>query len=161
MSLVKLQAQRALKVIPSDTAVIPFPAVLQSGTNTSASTNLLISSSATFITNNVTAGDIVYNNTDGTIATVVSVQSETQLTLAPSIFGASSKSFTVYQQSAQSGTGNQGCLLYVGTGGNITVVTNGNDTVTFTNIQSGTFVPVIVFAVKATGTTSSNIVALW
>jgi hypothetical protein len=129
--------------------------------NTGASTNLLISSTATFITDNVQCGDVVYNTTDGTATTVVSVQSQTQLTVAVSIFGSAGKSFSIYQQSAQTGTGNQGCVLYVGTGGNIRVTTSGNDILTFVNVQDGTFFPINVIKVFTTGTTALNLIALW
>jgi hypothetical protein len=63
--------------------------------------------------------------------------------------------------STQDGSGNNGCVLYVGTGGTLKVSTIGGDEVTFTGIVSGTFVPVQVLRVWATGTSASNIVALW
>lgn len=63
--------------------------------------------------------------------------------------------------STQDGSGNNGCVLYVGTGGTLKVTTIGGDEVTFTGIVSGTFVPVQVIRVWATGTSASNIVALW
>ena len=43
------------------------------------------------------------------------------------------------------GTENRGCCLYVGTGGSIVVRMEGSSTdVTFTNVQNGTFTPVLV-----------------
>ena len=51
--------------------------------------------------------------------------------------------------------------LYVGTAGNIVVVMESGETVTFTNIQDGTFMPIRVNRVKATSTTATNIVALY
>ncbi len=63
--------------------------------------------------------------------------------------------------SNQDGSGNNGCVLYVGTGGTLKVTTIGGDEVTFTGIVSGTFVPVQVIRVWATGTSASNILALW
>lgn len=54
-----------------------------------------------------------------------------------------------------------GNVLYVGTNGNIKVMTVGGDEVTFVNIQGGSFIPVQVLKVFATGTTASNILALW
>lgn len=56
---------------------------------------------------------------------------------------------------------NNGCVLYVGTPGNLKVLTVGGDEVVFPNIQAGTFVPVQVLRVFSTGTTATNIVALW
>jgi hypothetical protein len=63
--------------------------------------------------------------------------------------------------SSQDGSGNNGCVLYVGTKGNLKIMTVGGDEVTFTNIQDGSFIPVQVLKVFSTGTTASNIVALW
>ncbi len=54
-----------------------------------------------------------------------------------------------------------GVVLYVGTKGNLKVLTVGGDEVTFTNIQDGSFIPVQVLRVYSTGTTASNIIALW
>jgi hypothetical protein len=50
--------------------------------------------------------------------------------------------------------------LYVGTAGNVRV-DDINDTVTYTNVQAGSILPVQVSRVRATGTTASNIVALY
>lgn len=63
--------------------------------------------------------------------------------------------------SSESGTPNRGCVLYIGTGGDLKVLTIGGDEVTFTNFQDGSFLPVQVVRVFATGTTASNIIALW
>lgn len=53
--------------------------------------------------------------------------------------------------------------LWVGTGGalNLAVIMQNGATVTFNNVASGTLLPVRVSRVKSTGTTVSNIVALW
>lgn len=51
--------------------------------------------------------------------------------------------------------------LFVGTGGNVRVLTVGGDTVTFNAVPAGTTLPVRVKRVYATSTTASNIVALW
>jgi len=59
------------------------------GTTTSVSSGKLIDSGATFITSGVQAGDFVWNHTDQTHTTVVSVDSEIQLTLTDDIFTAS------------------------------------------------------------------------
>jgi hypothetical protein len=53
------------------------------------------------------------------------------------------------------------CTLYIGTGGNLRVLTEGNDDITFVNVLGGTTMPVNVVRVFTTGTTASNIVALW
>ena len=63
--------------------------------------------------------------------------------------------------SSEDGSGNNGCVLYVGSAGDVKVLTVGGDEVTFTGIQDGTFIPVQVLRVYSTGTTATNIVALW
>lgn len=49
--------------------------------------------------------------------------------------------------------------LYVGTGGDLAVVTDAGQTVTFTGVLGGTILPVKVSQVKA-ATTASNIVGM-
>jgi len=53
------------------------------------------------------------------------------------------------------------CVLFIGGAGNLRVLTAGNDDVTFTGVLAGSFLPVQVTRVFATGTTATNIVALW
>jgi hypothetical protein len=60
-----------------------------------------------------------------------------------------------------SGGVNNGCVLYVGGAGNLKVETVGGDEVTFVGINTGTFLPVQVVKVFATGTSATNILALW
>lgn len=62
---------------------------------------------------------------------------------------------------AVTGGTNNGCVLYVGGDGNLRVTTIGGDTVTFVGVLAGTFLPVQVLRVLSTGTTATNIVALW
>lgn len=56
---------------------------------------------------------------------------------------------------------NNGCVLYVGTGGDLRVLTAGGDDVVFTSFPSGGFLPVNVLRVFATNTAASGIIALW
>lgn len=51
--------------------------------------------------------------------------------------------------------------IYVGGDGNLAVVTKGGQTVTFTGVVAGSVIPVRAKKVLATGTTATNIVALW
>lgn len=51
--------------------------------------------------------------------------------------------------------------LYIGTGGTLVVQGNDSADVTFLNVPNGTILPIAVSRVKATGTTCSNIIALW
>lgn len=162
MSVQKIQANRALRVIPSDNCDIPYPADAQTGTSTAAVANFnLQDSNAAFITNNVKPGDIIYNTTDGTAATITAVASNTSLIMNANIFTAVGKNYVIYIASPQSTIGNQGCVLYIGGSGNVTMTTNGNDVVTLVGLNTGQFVPVQCVKVFATGTTATNIIALW
>ena len=161
MSVFKSQFSRALAVIKSDSADVPFPATNASGTNTSVSVSSLIDSAATFETNNVKTGDIVYNTTDGNAATVLVVVSETALLLNDDIFAASGKNYTIYQASSQTSNGNPGCNLYIGGAGNVKVTTIGGDVITFTATSVGQVLPVQVIKVHSTGTSATLINALW
>lgn len=54
-----------------------------------------------------------------------------------------------------------GVMLYIGTGGDVKVTTAGGETVTFSNVPGGSFLPVRVARVYATLTTASNIVYVY
>ncbi len=161
MSVFKSQFSRALEVIKSDNANVPFPAEIKSATNTSAVTDQLVDSTGDFVNLNVKTGDIVYNTTDGLAATVLSVTSATVIVLNANIFAASGKAYTIYQASSQTTIGNQGCNLYIGGAGNVKVTTIGGDIVTFTAPTVGQVLPVQVIKLHATGTSATLIDALW
>lgn len=161
MSVFKTTFSRALRVIPSDNAVIPSVQQVATGTNTSFVTNQLVNSAGNFVNLKVSVGDVVYNITDGTAATVVSVSSATVVVLNANIFTAISKTYIIYQQSAQTGFGNNGCFLFIGGAGNVAVTTIGGDDVIFNATPIGTVLPVQVLTLKATGTTATLINALW
>ena len=163
MSVFKTTFSRALRVIPTDNSNVPYPAIVGSGTNTSAVANQLVNTSGNFINLNVKTGDIVYNTTDGTAATVVSVTSATVIVLNADIFGASGKAYTIYQASSQTTIGNTGCFLFIGGAGNVAVTTIGGDEIIFNAVPVGTVLPVQVLKVKSSGsgTTATLINALW
>jgi hypothetical protein len=56
---------------------------------------------------------------------------------------------------------NNGCVLYIGSEGSVKVKTAGGDILTFEGAYSGQFFPVNVIQVFSTGTTASDIIALW
>lgn len=159
MSVFKNQYSRALKVIPSDNANIPFPHLISSGTNTSVSDNYLISSSADFIALNVSAGDVVYNKSENLAATVLEVVNGTTLLLNAEAFNGPSE-YAIYAASPQTTIGNEGCNLYVGVTGTLVVTTASQDVVTFAGVQAGTVLPVQVVKVHS-ASTAMSIVALW
>lgn len=161
MSVFKSQFSRALEVIKSDNSNIPFPAPVKSGTNTSVVANELVDNAGDFINAGVKTGDIVYNTTDSSSATVVSVTSATVIVLNADIFAASEKSYTIYQASPQTSNGNLGCNLYIGGAGDVKVTTIGQDIVTFTAVPVGSVLPVQVVKLHSTGTTATLVNALW
>ena len=154
-----LQAGRALAVIPSNNARIPYPAVVVSGYNNDVvSAGQLVDPNVEFTY--VGVGDVVYNITDQTAATVTQVVDINTLNLNADIFTTYDCQYIIYQQSPQTGNGNQGCVLYVGSNGNVDITTTGNDNVTLVGVNKGSFIPVHVLAVGA-GTTATSILALW
>lgn len=72
-----------------------FGSALSQGTNTSTSANKLIDSGATFQTDLVDNTMVIYNTDESTVANIVSVDSEIQLTLDADIFGSSPKDYYV------------------------------------------------------------------
>jgi len=157
MAYQKLQVSRALQVIKSDNANIPFPGVVETGTSTSVVANQLVDSAATFAALNVQVGDVVYNTTTSTAATVNRVVNDTTIVLNADIFLAAGNAYIIYSQN----TKNEGCVLYIGTGGNLRVLTHGGDDVIFSNLLGGTFLPVQILKVFSTSTTAADIIALW
>jgi hypothetical protein len=85
------------------------------------------------------------------------VVNNTTIVLNADIFLAVGNAYIIYSQN----TKNEGCVLYIGTSGNIRVLTHGGDDVIFTNVLGGTFLPVQILKVFSTGTAASGIIALW
>jgi hypothetical protein len=50
--------------------------------------------------------------------------------------------------------------LYIGSGGDVVVLTGGGNTITFKSVPTGTILPVFAYRVKQTGTTASSIIGL-
>jgi hypothetical protein len=156
MSTPKLQARRGLAIYPTDNALIPFPGSLKiDNIGTSISANQLVCATGNFIVNNVQVGDVVFNVNTSTYATVTQIISATTLQLNANIFTALNN-FLLYGSPAA----NAACALYIGSGGTLHVLTDGDDFVAFAGIPAGTFLPVLVKQVYA-GSSASNIVALW
>ena len=51
--------------------------------------------------------------------------------------------------------------LYVGGAGNVALVTEGGDAVTLTAVPVGSVIRLSINQIKATGTTATNLVAVW
>lgn len=56
---------------------------------------------------------------------------------------------------------NHGATLYVGGAGNLKIRTIGGDDVTLFGVVAGSFIPIQVSRVFATGTSATNVVAIW
>jgi len=163
MPNLKLQVSRALSVIPSFDTNIPMPNDIITTAATGTATNKLVDTGANFssVGNNplnVKVGDTVYNTSASTAAMVVKVNSATQLSLNSDIM-TSGQSYTLYSGTNIAGS-IEPCVLYVGTGGGVELITAGGDYVYLTNVPSGSFLPIQVIKVLPF-TTASNIVALW
>jgi len=152
MAIQKLQVARAIDVVPNDTIDIPDNALHSvSSTTTATTASKLVDSAGLFTTTNeIRIGDIVHNTTDGTITTVTAIDSATTLSLTDDIM-AISETYSIYRK------GGESCLLYVGVSGDIRVLTEGGDDVTYLAVPVG-FMPVHVRRVFATSTTATNII---
>ncbi len=157
MAYQKLQVERALEVINSNSINIPNVAgPTVSGTTSQAAPGAtqLVDATKDFTAIQGLVGSIVYLT--GGVATVASVTNASTLVLSAAVADTgATESYTIYADD------NNGCVLYAGSGGNIRVLTVGGDDVTFVGLAPGAFVPVQVKRVFASGTGPSDIVALW
>tara|TARA_R100000654_G_scaffold6242_1_gene16537 strand:+ start:4314 stop:4787 length:474 start_codon:yes stop_codon:yes gene_type:complete len=157
MAYQKLQGKRAINVYPTDNVIIPAPGDEAVSGNTDANTaNKLVDSTALFQTKSIIPGATVYNTDTGAAATVTGVDSPTTLSLSADIFTAQPEAYVVYNTN-----NSEGPVLFVGTGGTLTIKTVGGDVVQLTNVANGSFIPIMVQCVQNSGTTSSGIIALW
>ena len=160
MAIQNLQASTAIEVIPSDTIDIPNPAAkVASGAQDGGPTaNKLIDSTATF-TDSVKEGNIVYDTDGLEIATVDSVDSDTQLTLSADIF-TGTENYTIYDHTAKSNPS-----LYIGVSGAVSVEMAGTgSSVILKGVTAGSTLPINVTRVNSTGTTTivaGDIIALF
>ena len=165
----------AQEVISSDTLPIPSPSLpVLSGTTTAATTDKLVDVGADF--SNVNVGDIVYNTTDNTSASVVAIDSSTILEVSADIF-TSPEDYKIFLGGPNGSSridSSEGCLLYVGSNEatmdvaksyvDVKVKTIAGSIVTFSNFQVGKYLPVQVVQLYATGTDAAadnNCIAIW
>jgi len=159
MASLKLQANRATPAILSDTINLVDAASLSaSGTTTSTTADKLVNTAGLFTTTELIAiGDIVVNTTAAdpypTSAKVTAIDSATTLSLDANIM-ASGETYEIFRETTD------GQVLYIGTAGDLSVVTAGGDSRIFKNIIGGTFFPTNVVRVNLTGTTARDIIAL-
>jgi len=154
------QPTNAVVVIPDDSVNIPNPGVIISGTNTGAGTTLTDVGKG--FTNaetnpkgfNINGGDVVYDSA-GAIAEIRDVINSSDIALLSAI---AAGTYEIYKGNQQFQS--PGYSLFVGTGGNLRVLTVGGETVTLNNIGNATFIPLQVQRVYATGTTAADIIAM-
>jgi len=156
MAYQKLQAGEALAVIPSDTIRVPNPAAIANTGTSAAPTGAQLVGTGTEFTKTVAVGDIVYDTTNSVVATVDAIVSDTVLTTSAAI--ATGASYVIY---SQANNPSNGCVLYVGVAGDVKVKMAGGNDVVFKGATAGSFLPINVLQVFATGTTATYIVALW
>ena len=167
MAYQRLQVSNAIQVIPSDTVPIPNPATLVLSSNNGATNvaGVLTQAGGKFTEAGIQKNAIVYAQTSGNAYTVVSVDSDTQLTVTPSAAGAPIDAYAIYNAPTL------GATLYVGGIGNVSVEMaankdlsasiTGQNPITFSNIPQGSFMPTLVTRVNATSTTATLIKALF
>ena len=187
MAYQKLQVSDGLLVIPSDRTRIPDPASainLINGTTTAADGVLAMTADFSAADKNVTfpagtkltemdiqAGAIIYNDVAGTpkAYTVTGVTSDTVLTVDINTTGGAANTCFMFSKSTN------GCVLYVGTAGNIgvrlaahlgnttTAAAPTNQTLELKNLPNASFLPTQVVQVTSTtpATTASDIIALF
>ncbi len=166
------QPTQAITVIKSDTINIPEPGSYLTGGNTGSGTTLTTAGAKflgtfnagnTGYSNRVAAGDVIYQGT--TIVTVVSVDSDTQLTVSAALTGGGA-TYEIYRGNGGAQTqlpaGNEGFSLFVGTATTLAVIpASSTDTVILKNIPNSSFIPLQVTRVLLTGTTDVlDIIAL-
>lgn len=149
-----LQATRWLKVFPSDNCLIPYPTALSAGATTSTVSNKLVDNNASFIEEGIVIGMIVYNTTDSTGATIVSIDSPTVLTLNANIM-ASGEAYKIYAPPSD-----QGAKLYVDVATDVRIGNRSGDDEVFKDLVG--FVPLQCNKVFETNTGSgASIIAVW
>ena len=171
MSYIKTQGMLAHEVITSDNTNVNYPSLANTGVIQEVEANILFSSGEPAVAGDpntdfeelqIFAGDIVVNTTTLKKATVTRVIDKVKLEINTNIFLVAGEGYQVYNASAFKNLqdANNGCVLYIGTEGDLKVDTIAGSTVTFTKVATG-FFPVQVKKVYATGTDAAKIIALW
>lgn len=159
MSVFKTTFSRALPIIIGSDAVIPTPYILTNGQTTDPGNNSLIDNDRNFLELGIKVGDVVYAASNPNAATIISV-SENVLGLNVDLFPNGDEKYIIYQQSAASGIGNQGCSVWVEKDSDVEVITIGGDDVVFYGVKGGTVLPVQVIQVVGSSEVQ-NLIALW
>ena len=174
MAYQKLQVSEAFPVIagpvkiPDPNTVVVLDTLTGStiGSADFSVLNILTDVGTKFTEAGILPGAIIYNSTATRSYYVVSVDSDTQLTLSGGNTGGAVDKYSIYTQPTK------GCILFVGVTGDVQVQMAGingntlfapppaNEEITFKNIGSGCFMPTQVVKVGK-NTTATDIIALW
>lgn len=172
MSIQRLQFERAIAISTANYNIeIPFPGNrMLVGIGTAQAANKLICVGANFITRGVKAGDIVFNTATNpiTVATVTTVDSESQLSLSSNLFPIIN-SFTIYQSASNAGLLSIRPVVFIGgnTAGvsDVCIETEGGESVLFNNVPVGSILPIrakrVLSSFSGTSTSATNLVALY
>lgn len=76
--------------------ILCYPTLITTGTNTSVASSLLVDSTALFLSNGVSVGDIVANGTTGAIANILQIISNTSVSLSGNIFPSSGENYRIF-----------------------------------------------------------------
>jgi len=165
----------SLEIIASDSLPIPSPGLpVISGSTTAATANKLVDVGADF--SEVEIGDIVYNTTDNTSATVTAIDTSTILSISSDIF-TSPEAYTIFLGGPNGSSridSSEGCLLYVGSNDatmdiaksyvDIKVQTTAGNDITFANFPVGSYLPIQIIKLYTTGTDAASrnsCIAIW
>lgn len=151
--------KRALRIFSGANANIPYPETITSGQNDGVASGELKDATKNFNSLGVKPGDIVYNTTTSSAATVIEVISNHAIKLNADIFLVTSNDYVLYQNSSQTTLGNRGCSLYIGVDDNVQVQTIGGDIVEFSGVKQGTILPVQI--TKLITAVNDTHIALW
>lgn len=163
MAYQRLQVSEGLAVIPSDTVPIPDPATeVISGTADFSVAGVLTDTAPTaFTTAGIQTNAIVYNITAGIAYYVTAVTDDLNLALSPSSAGSAADEYVIYNAATKAAT------LYIGTTGDLVVEmaserdSQATPSLTFYNVPSSAFLPILVTKVGISSSPNMNIIALW
>tara|TARA_R100001480_G_scaffold53260_1_gene66510 strand:- start:92 stop:601 length:510 start_codon:yes stop_codon:yes gene_type:complete len=169
MAYQKLQVSEALAVIPSNTVAIPDPSTkVLMGVGDFSVGGVLTDVGTTFLTDGIQIMSpgpaIIYNTTDSVAYYVLDITDDLNLSITNVAGGSAAASYTIYNAATI------GCVVYVGGAGDMKMVMANTNfpqfggsgaSVAFQSIPAGSFLPTQIIGVAETGTTATDIVALW
>jgi len=115
----------------------------------------------------VSTGDLVLNESTDSLTAITSV-AQTQLTFGSNVFPSVGTKFKAYGNVSQMNSNTEAFVVYVGaasgasaTWAEVKVTTAAGNDIVFSHFPTGTFLPIQCLRVWDTGTTATNLIALW